>query len=65
MIPCCLLGSVLGAITQTIIPKLGQLFLGVVLFSFFVFTFTDKIRKLFRGPHIKKSVLQKSLEKAN
>lgn len=50
MIPCCLLGSVLGAITETLTPKLAQLILIVLVFSYFVFTFTQKLRRLFKGP---------------
>jgi uncharacterized membrane protein YfcA len=48
MIPCCLLGSVLGAITQTMIPKLAQLLILVVVFSYFSVIFIKKLQQLFK-----------------
>lgn len=45
IIPCVLLGSTTGALTQTLIPKIAQLVLNVLVFSFFVFTFAKKLRK--------------------
>ena len=46
VIPCSLLGSVLGGTAQTFIPKLGQLILLVLIFSYFVYNFVQKLRKL-------------------
>lgn len=48
IIPCCLLGSVLGAITQSLIPKIAQLIILVVVFAYFTFIFANKLRCLFK-----------------
>lgn len=44
IIPCCLLGSTVGALGQTLIPKIAQISLSVLVFSFFVYSFIQKIR---------------------
>jgi len=44
IIPCSLLGSTIGALTQTLIPKVAQISLIVLVFSFFVFTFAKKLK---------------------
>lgn len=46
IIPCCLLGSVVGSLIQTLIPKIAQFSLLVILFSYFVYTFIQKLRKI-------------------
>lgn len=46
IIPCSLLGSVIGAIGQTLIPKIAQLILLVLVFSYFVYNFIIKLKKL-------------------
>jgi uncharacterized membrane protein YfcA len=46
IIPCSLLGSLLGSIAQTLIPKLVQFCLLVIIFSYFVYNFIQKLRKL-------------------
>ena len=48
IIPCCLLGSILGVITESLTPKIAQLIILVVVFSYFTFTFTQKLRNLIR-----------------
>jgi len=48
IIPCSLLGSVIGAIGQTLIPKIAQLILLVLIFSYFIFNFIKKLKKLNR-----------------
>jgi uncharacterized membrane protein YfcA len=60
IIPCCLLGSVVGAIGQTLIPKLGQIILLVLVFSFFTFNFVQKLRKLRKAEPAKDSLLEKN-----
>jgi uncharacterized membrane protein YfcA len=49
IIPCVLLGSTTGALTQTLIPKIAQLVLNVLVFSFFVFTFAKKLKQTHRS----------------
>lgn len=44
IIPCSLLGSVLGSITQTVTPKIFQFSLHVMLFSYFVYNYIRKLR---------------------
>lgn len=57
IIPCSLLGSVVGSIGQTMIPKLGQIILLVVVFSFFVYTFVQKYRHFSKPVPISPSLL--------
>lgn len=45
IIPCSLLGSTLGAITEEFLPKAAQLSLLVVVFSYFTFNFWAKFKK--------------------
>ncbi len=44
IIPCSLLGSTVGALGQTLIPKIGQLILLVLVFIFFAQVFIKKLR---------------------
>lgn len=44
IIPCCLLGSTVGSLGQTLIPKVGQLALLALVFIYFAYTFIHKLR---------------------
>jgi uncharacterized membrane protein YfcA len=44
IIPCCLLGSTVGSLGQTLIPKIGQLTLLVLVFLYFAVGFIQKLR---------------------
>lgn len=44
IIPCCLLGSTVGSLGQTLIPKIGQLALLVLVFLYFAIGFIQKLR---------------------
>ena len=44
IIPCSLLGSTVGALGQTLITKIGQLILLVLVFIFFAQVFIKKLR---------------------
>jgi uncharacterized membrane protein YfcA len=44
IIPCCLLGSTVGALGQTLIPQIGQIALLVIVFMFFSYSFIQKLR---------------------
>jgi uncharacterized membrane protein YfcA len=46
IIPCCLLGSVVGSLAQTLIPKIAQFSFLVIIYSFFVYTFIQKLRNI-------------------
>jgi uncharacterized membrane protein YfcA len=45
IIPCSLMGSTVGALGQTLIPKLGQIILLVLVFIFFAHVFIKKLRE--------------------
>jgi uncharacterized membrane protein YfcA len=44
IIPCSLLGSTLGAIVQTLIPKIAQLTLLVIVFAYLTWSFWHKLK---------------------
>lgn len=44
IIPCSLLGSTVGALAQTLIPKIAQISLLVVLFLLTAYSFVHKLR---------------------
>jgi uncharacterized membrane protein YfcA len=48
IIPCSLLGSTVGSLAQTFIPKIGQIGLIVLVFSFFIYSFQKKVRKIWK-----------------
>lgn len=48
IIPSCLLGTVLGAITETLTPKIAQLAILILVFLYFTVVFFRKLRKLFK-----------------
>ena len=60
IIPCSLLGSVIGAIGQTLIPKIAQLILLVLIFSYFIYNFINKLKKLNRPPDLTQSLLSQN-----
>ena len=50
IIPCSLLGSTLGVIIVGFVPKLGQLILLVLVFSYFSWIFYQKFRAAQQQP---------------
>jgi uncharacterized membrane protein YfcA len=44
IVPCTLFGSVVGSLTQTVTPKIAQFSLLVILFSYFAYSFIQKLR---------------------
>ena len=57
IIPCSLLGSILGGIIQTLIPKIAEILLLVLTFGYFGIIFFKK----FRNIKITKSAVEASL----
>lgn len=43
-IPCCLYGSTIGALLQSILPELIQDILVFIMFGYFTFNFSKKVR---------------------
>lgn len=49
IIPCTLIGSTVGSLTQNFLPKIVQDVLALLVFSFFIYKFGKKVKDL-RSP---------------